>query len=87
MPARWQPPDLDEFRPEHFVITNEKVRPLLRGEGERDGRFFVLQSMRRMGGLRVCVPLGSMCGPLRIGCSVCPRSAMILHSALKACVS
>jgi hypothetical protein len=51
MPARWQPPDLDEFRPDRFVISNEKVRPLLRGEGERDGHFFHLQSARREGWL------------------------------------
>ena len=49
MPAPWQPPDLDEIRPDRFVINNEKVRPLLRGEGERDGIFFHLQSSRREG--------------------------------------
>ena len=51
MPAPWQPPDLDEVRPDHFVINNEKVRPFLRGEGEREGKFFHLQSWRRDGWL------------------------------------
>ena len=49
MPAPWQPPDLDEVRPDHFVINNEKVQPFLRGEGERNGKFFFLQSWRRDG--------------------------------------
>lgn len=49
MPTPWQPPDLDEIRPDLFVVNNEKVRPFLRGEGEREGRFFRLQSSRREG--------------------------------------
>jgi hypothetical protein len=49
MPAPWQPPDLDEIRPDRFVINNEKVRPFLRGEGEREGVFFQLQTTRRAG--------------------------------------
>lgn len=49
MPTAWQAPDLDEIRPDLFVVNNEKVRPLLRGEGVRDGTFFRLQSTRREG--------------------------------------
>ena len=49
MPASWQPPDLDEIHPDHFIVNNEKVRPFLRGEGERQGKFFQLQSWRREG--------------------------------------
>ncbi len=49
MPAAWQPPDLDEIRPDRFVVNNEKVRPFLRGEGEREGVFFRLLSSRREG--------------------------------------
>lgn len=49
MPASWQSPDLDEIHPDQYVINNEKVRPLLRGEGERQGKFFQLQSWRREG--------------------------------------
>jgi hypothetical protein len=49
MPAPWQPPDLDEIKPGRFIIHNEKVRPFLRGEGEREGVFFQLGSWRREG--------------------------------------
>ena len=49
MPASWQAPDLDEIRFDFFVINNEKVKPLLRGEGDRDGRYFHLQTHRRDG--------------------------------------
>ena len=49
MPAPWQPPDLDEIRWDLFVVNNEKVRPFLRGEGEREGKFFRLQTWRREG--------------------------------------
>jgi hypothetical protein len=49
MPASWQPPDLDEARPNLFVVTNAKVRPFLRGEGELSGKMFRLQSLRREG--------------------------------------
>lgn len=42
-------PDLDEYHADRFVIHNEKIRPLLRGEGERDGKFFRLQTWRREG--------------------------------------
>ena len=51
MPAPWQPPDLDEMRLDHFVVNNEKVRSFLRGEGERHGLFFHLQTTRREGWL------------------------------------
>ena len=49
MPASWQPPDLDEIRLGRFIVNNEKVRPFLRGEGEREGVFFQLGSWRREG--------------------------------------
>jgi hypothetical protein len=49
MSAPWQAPDLDEFRANKFIIHNGKVRPFLRGEGEREGKFFHLQSWRREG--------------------------------------
>lgn len=49
MPAAWQPPDLDEIRADRFVVNNEKVHPLLRGEGQREGVYFHLQSRRREG--------------------------------------
>lgn len=51
MPQRWQPPDLDEFRPDRFTVNNEKVQPFLRGEGVREGVYFQLQSWRREGWL------------------------------------
>lgn len=41
--------DLDEIRPDRFVIGNEKVRPLLRGEGIANGKFFELVTWRRDG--------------------------------------
>jgi hypothetical protein len=49
MPAPWQSPDLDEFRPNRFIVNNEKVRPFLRGEGVREGVYFLLQNWRREG--------------------------------------
>lgn len=49
MRASWQSPDLDEIRPDRFVVNNEKVHPLLRGEGQREGVYFHLQSTRREG--------------------------------------
>lgn len=41
--------DLDEIRLDRFVIHNDKVRPLLRGEGVTAGRFFELVTWRREG--------------------------------------
>ncbi|MDP9313536.1 MAG: hypothetical protein M3R24_22085 [Chloroflexota bacterium] len=41
--------DLDEIRPDRFVIHNDKVRPLLRGEGVTAGKFFELGTWRRDG--------------------------------------
>ena len=41
--------DLDEVRPDRFVIHNDKVRPLLRGEGVASGKFFELVTWRRDG--------------------------------------
>ena len=49
MTAPWQSPDLDEIRPDRFIINNDKVRPLLRGEGVTIGRFFELVTWRREG--------------------------------------
>ena len=49
MRSSWQSPDLDEIRPDRFVVNNEKVHPLLRGEGQREGVYFHLQSTRRDG--------------------------------------
>jgi hypothetical protein len=53
--------DLEEVRPGHFVLHNPAVAPVLRGEGERIGDRFTLQSQRidgllarvRMRGFRV----------------------------------
>ncbi len=45
----WQPPDLDEVRPDRFVINNNKIRPFLKGEGVTVGRFFELGTWRREG--------------------------------------
>ncbi|WP_026370153.1 hypothetical protein [Kallotenue papyrolyticum] len=47
--AHWQAPDLDEVRPDRFVINNDKVRPWLKGEGVTVGRFFELGTWRRAG--------------------------------------
>ncbi len=41
--------DLDEIRPDRFVIHNDKVRPLLKGEGVTAGKFFELVTWRRAG--------------------------------------
>lgn len=41
--------DLDEIRPDRFVIHNDKVRPLLKGEGVTVGKFFELGTWRRDG--------------------------------------
>jgi hypothetical protein len=41
--------DLDEIRPDRFVIHNDKVRSLLRGEGVTSGKFFELGTWRREG--------------------------------------
>ena len=41
--------DLDEIRPDRFVIHNDKVRPLLKGEGVTAGKFFELVTWRRDG--------------------------------------
>ena len=49
MPAAWGPPDLDESRPDLFLVNNEKVRPFLRGEGDLAGKLFHLRSQRREG--------------------------------------
>jgi len=43
------PLDLDEIQPDRFVIHNDKLRPLLRGEGVTAGRFFELVTWRRDG--------------------------------------
>jgi hypothetical protein len=47
--THWQPADLDEVRPDRFVINNDKARPLLKGEGVVVGRFFELTTWRRDG--------------------------------------
>jgi hypothetical protein len=49
MSAPWQAPDLDEIRPDRFIINNDKVRPLLKGEGVTVGKFFELVTWRRDG--------------------------------------
>ncbi|HEY0737628.1 MAG TPA: hypothetical protein VGD69_22110 [Herpetosiphonaceae bacterium] len=49
MTQPWQPPDLDEIRPDRFIINNDKVRPVLRGEGVTVGKFFELVTWRREG--------------------------------------
>lgn len=49
MTAPWQAPDLDEIRPDRFIINNDKLRPLLRGEGVTIGKFFELVTWRREG--------------------------------------
>lgn len=49
MTAPWQSPDLDEIRPDRFVINNAKVRPILKGEGVVVGKFFELVTWRRDG--------------------------------------
>lgn len=41
--------DFDEIRPDRFVIHNDKVRGLLRGEGVTSGKFFELGTWRREG--------------------------------------
>lgn len=41
--------DLDEIRPDRFVIHNVKLRPLLKGEGVTAGKFFELVTWRREG--------------------------------------
>ncbi len=41
--------DLDEIRPDRFVIQNDKVRPLVKGEGVTTGKFFELVTWRREG--------------------------------------
>lgn len=51
MTASWQTADLDEVRPDLFVLNNAKVRPFLRGEGELSGKLFRLQTTRREGWL------------------------------------
>jgi hypothetical protein len=49
MSAPWQAPDFDEIRPDRFIINNDKVRPLLKGEGVTVGKFFELVTWRREG--------------------------------------
>ena len=49
MTQPWQPPDLDEIRPDRFIINNDKLRPVLRGEGVTVGKFFELVTWRREG--------------------------------------
>jgi hypothetical protein len=49
MSASWQAPDFDEIRPDRFIINNDKVRPLLKGEGVTVGKFFELVTWRREG--------------------------------------
>lgn len=41
--------DLDEIRPDRFVIHNDKIKPLLKGEGVTVGKFFELGTWRRDG--------------------------------------
>lgn len=41
--------DLDEIRPDRFIIKNDKLRPLLKGEGVTSGKFFELVTWRRDG--------------------------------------
>lgn len=41
--------DLDEIRPDRFVIHNDKIKPWLRGEGVTAGKFFELGTWRRDG--------------------------------------
>ena len=41
--------DLDEIAPNSFIIHNERVRPLLKGEGVTQGHTFELVSERRAG--------------------------------------
>jgi hypothetical protein len=48
-PARQGKYDLDEVRPDLFVIGNPQVQLVLRGEGELSGSFFRLRSWRREG--------------------------------------
>lgn len=43
------PADLEEIRPNLFLIHNPALGPVLRGEGERDGFHFRLTSWRRAG--------------------------------------
>jgi hypothetical protein len=43
------PADLEELRPNYFVVHNPLVGVVLRGEGERDGDRFILTSWRREG--------------------------------------
>ncbi len=49
MPTTWQGADLDEMAPNNFIVRNERVRPLLRGEGTLDGSHFLLETWRRDG--------------------------------------
>ncbi len=49
MPPRRLHIDLEEIRPDLFFIRNDGVRPLLRSEGELDGKVFRLTSWRREG--------------------------------------
>lgn len=42
-------PDLDEIAPNTFIIHNDKLRPVLRGEGVAIGHNFELVSTRRAG--------------------------------------
>lgn len=41
--------DLDEIRPDRFVIHNDKIKPWLKGEGVTIGKFFELGTWRRDG--------------------------------------
>ncbi len=52
MPSRRRPgapADLEEVRPDHFVVHNPAAAPILRGEGTREGDRFQLTSWRRDG--------------------------------------
>lgn len=52
MPSRRRPgapADLEELRPDHFVIHNPAAAPVLRSEGIREGDRFQLTSWRRDG--------------------------------------
>lgn len=43
------PADLEELRPNRFIVHNPAAGPTLRGEGERDGDRFLLTTWRRDG--------------------------------------
>ncbi|GAC1364222.1 MAG: hypothetical protein NVSMB42_24020 [Herpetosiphon sp.] len=44
-----QSPDFDELAPDHFLVRDDRLRPVLRGEGTIDGAHFTLGTWRRDG--------------------------------------